>query len=77
MKERHSLVRTHPEDGLFDNLRLLSVEDLADAFGRSPKTIRNWVARREIPFVIIRGRVQFFEESIEAWLKKMEYKPWQ
>lgn len=61
---------------LFDNLGLVSVEDLAFALGRSPKTIRNWVAKRVIPFVQIQRRVMFRRESIEAWLKRKEFKPW-
>ena len=62
---------------LFDNLLdLMTVEDLAVALGKRPQTIRNWVARREIPF--IPGRpVMFRRRSIEAWLDKKELKPWQ
>jgi excisionase family DNA binding protein len=63
--------------GLFDNLGLMTVEDLAGILGRAPKTIRNWVARREIPFVMI-GRKTFFRlKSIEAWLSRKEVTPWQ
>jgi excisionase family DNA binding protein len=61
---------------LFDNLDLLTVEELARAFRRAPKTIRNWVARRQIPFVFLGRTVMFRRESIEAWLKKKEIKSW-
>jgi len=61
---------------LFDNLNLLTVEELAKAFRRAPKTIRNWVAKRQIPFVMLGRRVMFRRESIEAWLKKKEIKSW-
>lgn len=62
---------------LFDNLGLVSVEDLARALDRSPKTIRNWVARREVPFLLVHGRIVFRRSSVEAWLKQKEFQPWQ
>ncbi len=63
---------------LFENgIGLITVEDLARALGLASKTIRNWVAARKIPFVMI-GRKTFFRlASIEAWLDKKEYKSWQ
>lgn len=61
---------------LFDNLYLLTVEELAKAFHRAPKTIRNWVAKRQIPFVMLGRKVMFRRESIEAWLKTKEIKSW-
>lgn len=54
---------------------LLSVEDLADAFGFAPQTIRNWVALRQIPFLRVGGRTRFRKRSIEAWLEQKENKP--
>jgi excisionase family DNA binding protein len=63
-------------EALFDNLDLLTVEELAKAFRRAPKTIRNWVAKRQIPFVMLGRKVMFRRESIEAWLKKKEIKSW-
>jgi len=64
-----------PENQLFE--KLISVEDLADALGKAPKTIRNYVVRREIPFVMIGRKVMFRPRSIEAWLERKEFKPWQ
>ena len=61
---------------LFDNLYLLTVEELAKTFHRAPKTIRNWVAKRQIPFVMLGRKVMFRRESIEAWLNGKEIKPW-
>jgi excisionase family DNA binding protein len=62
---------------LFENLGLLTVEDLAGSLGRSPKTIRNWVARRELPFVSIKGRTFFRRASIQEWLERKEFKTWE
>ena len=63
-------------EALFDNLDLLTVEELAKAFRRAPKTIRNWVAKRQIPFVMLGRKAMFRRESIEAWLKTKEIKSW-
>jgi excisionase family DNA binding protein len=61
---------------LFDNLDLLTVEELATAFHRTPKTIRNSVVKRQIPFVMLGPKLMFRRESIEAWLKRKEIKSW-
>jgi len=59
---------------LFDNLELLTVDDVALLLGKKPQTIRNLVARRGIPF--IPGRpVRFLKSSIAAWLVHREVKP--
>ncbi len=64
------------DNRLFDNLDLLTVEELAKAFQRAPKTIQNWVAKRQIPFLLLGRKVMFRRESIEAWLKEKEIKSW-
>ena len=66
-----------PPDGgvLFDNLGLLTVEELARALGKAPKTIRNWVARRTIPFVVVGRTTMFRKRAVEAWLERKERKP--
>lgn len=53
---------------------LATVEELAGALGLAPKTVRNWVARRQIPFVRIGKRTRFRRQSIEAWLEQQEFK---
>ncbi len=52
--------------------RLITVEDLADAFGFAPQTIRNWVAMRRIPHIHIGGKTRFRKRSIEAWISQKE-----
>ena len=61
---------------LFDNLVLLSIEDVAAFLGKKPQTIRNWVAQERIPH--IPGRpVMFLRDSLLKWLEGKEKKPWQ
>jgi hypothetical protein len=61
---------------LFDNLDLLTVDELAAFLGKRPQTIRNMVAMRIIPH--IPGRpVRFLGSSIVTWLKSKEIKPCQ
>ncbi len=62
---------------LFDNrrLRLLSIEELADELHLKPKTIKNWVAQRRLPFIRVGGKPLFEEQEVMAWLKRKEIKP--
>jgi excisionase family DNA binding protein len=62
-----------PLDSLIENL--VTVEELAGALGIAPKTVRNWVALRQIPFLRIGGKTRFRRRSIEAWLERKEFNP--
>jgi len=64
---------TLPRNQLFESL--VTVEELADAFGFAPQTIRNWVALRQIPFIRVGGKTRFRKRSIEAWLEHKEFNP--
>ena len=59
----------------FDNL--ITVQELAGAFGFAPKTIQNWIYLKKIPYVKIGGKVLFRQKSIEEWLKRKEFRPCQ
>jgi excisionase family DNA binding protein len=52
--------------------KLLTIEELADALGFAPQTIRNWVALRHIPFIRVGGKTRFRKRSVEAWLARKE-----
>lgn len=52
----------------------MTVEDLADAFGFAPQTVRNWVALRKIPFIKLGGKTRFRRGSIEAWIERKEFR---
>lgn len=62
--------------GLFFE-KLMSVEEVADALGVKPQTLRNWVALRRVPFVRIGRKTQFRWKSVEAWLERKEFQQWQ
>lgn len=64
---------------LFENRigNLLTPEELGESLGKSPQTIRNWIAERSIPFVTV-GNTNFIRrESFEEWVRRKEYKPWE
>lgn len=54
---------------------LLSIEQVGTLLNKKPQTIRNWVAKRQIPFVPT-SPVMFLERSIWTWLKDLEVKSW-
>ncbi len=64
-------------DKLFENSipDLMSVEDLARYLRLAPKTIRNYIWRREIPFIKVGKQVLFSAKSIATWLDNKETKP--
>jgi excisionase family DNA binding protein len=72
LKRAQSRTKFRGRDNLeiFENL--ITVEELAGAFGFAPQTIRNWVALRQIPFIRIGGKTRFRKGSIEAWLAQKE-----
>ena len=74
LKKAGSPSRSGKTDLLFDNL--INVETTAEVLGVAPKTIRNWVSIRFIPYVKIGGRVLFRPKSLELWLNKKETKSW-
>lgn len=65
---------------IFDNpgcnpLDVLTFEEVAAALKKTEKTIRNMVARREIPYMRIGRRTMFSRESLREWLQKKEVRP--
>ena len=64
-----------PDSKLFENL--ITVEELAGVLGIAPKTLRNWVSMRSIPFLRVGRKTRFRRRSIEAWLTRKETKSWQ
>ena len=54
----------------FDNL--INLRELSDFLEISPKTIRNWMAMRKIPFLKIGRNVYFPIDKLEKWLQRKE-----
>ena len=67
--------RSDNSDGFFDNL--ITTEELAVIFRVSPQTIRNWVARRKIPYVQIGRRNLFQMRRLRQWLNQKEEPLWE
>lgn len=63
----------------FENsdIGLLTIEEVAGALGKAPNTIRNMIARREMPFVRIGNKNMIRKASFEAWLQRREFIPWE
>lgn len=58
---------------IFDNLdmkRLATVKEVAGLLCMSERTIRDWVFRKEIPFLKVKGGVRFDPAAILAWLER-------
>lgn len=66
---------TNSEPWLFDKRDVLTIEEFADAVGKSPKTVRNMIARRQMPFVRLGNKHVLLRRSIGQWLEEMETKP--
>ena len=74
LKETPPDVQSPKKEQLFENL--ISVEIVAEVLGLAPKTIRNWVSARRIPFVRVGRKVMFRRRSFELWLNRKEFKSW-
>lgn len=51
---------------------LLTIEEAAEYLRLKPKTVRNWVGLRKIPFRKIGRYIRFESRSLEAWSKRQE-----
>jgi excisionase family DNA binding protein len=54
------------------NQSLLGVSEFAAAVGMSPKTIRQWVWMRRVPYVRVGRAIRFRQETVEEILKRGE-----
>jgi predicted DNA-binding transcriptional regulator AlpA len=50
--------------------RLWHVQECAEFLGRSQSAVRNLVLRRQIPFRHVAGRLVFFPDEIDRWIRK-------
>jgi len=50
--------------------KLLSVTEFADAVGLSPKTIRQWVWTRRVPYIRVGRAIRFRPETVDEILRR-------
>lgn len=58
---------------------LMTIEEAADYIRMKPKTVRNWVGLRKIPFIKLGRNVRFDMKVLEKWLQRKsveEHKIW-
>jgi excisionase family DNA binding protein len=49
---------------------LMTIDETADFLKLKPKTIKNWVGLRKIPYIKLGGAIRFDMKALEAWLKR-------
>ncbi len=52
-----------------------TLKDCATYLNESPATVREWVARRRIPFYKRGRRLQFNIAEVKAWDREKNYRP--
>jgi len=52
-----------------------NLDDVATYLNESPATVREWVARRRIPFYKRGRRLQFNIDEIKNWDRESNYRP--
>lgn len=57
----------------FENLELLKIEDLSFLIQVPEKTIRDWIYKRQIPYVKIGKHVRFALSEISEWIERSKY----
>ncbi|MHC9544630.1 MAG: helix-turn-helix domain-containing protein [Vulcanimicrobiota bacterium] len=51
---------------------LLTIEEAAEYLRLKPKTIRNWISMRKIPYRKIGRYIRFDRKSLELWAQRQE-----
>jgi excisionase family DNA binding protein len=52
-----------------DDMRFLTVPEVADRLRVAESTLRNWAYRRRIPSQKVNGRLVFSPAALRAWLR--------
>lgn len=66
--DRTASVFDNLENNLSGKASFLTVIDLAEYLRVSPKTIRNWVLHKEIPYFKVGRLVRFQQEEVMKWI---------
>jgi len=52
-----------------------TAQDVAAYLGVTPKTVRNWVTRRQVPHIkLVSGAVRFMKVDIDKWMASQKVK---
>jgi excisionase family DNA binding protein len=66
-------------NGIFDETRLLSADEVAEVLGVRPRTISSWVTKNRIPYIKLgEGRkslVKFNPKRLNQWLEERAHEP--
>ncbi len=66
-------------NGIFDETRLLSADEVAEVLGVRPRTISSWVTKNRIPYIKLgEGRkslVKFNPKRLNQWLEEQSNEP--
>jgi excisionase family DNA binding protein len=66
-------------NGIFDETRLLSADEVAEVLGVRPRTISSWVTQNRIPYIKLgEGRkslVKFNPKRLNQWLEEQAHEP--
>lgn len=49
--------------------KLMTIDELSEYLQKPVKTIRDWVYKKEIPYLKIGHSIRFDKKDIQSWLK--------
>jgi excisionase family DNA binding protein len=56
-------------------MHLVNVKQLSEMISFSPKTIYDWVHKKEIPYYKVVGSLRFDYDEVERWIRSQRHKP--
>ncbi len=58
-----------------EKMRLLSVKEIARILSAKPKTIYQWAALNQIPYIKLNGCLRFDSDDIQKWIQSCKKEP--
>ena len=56
---------------------LMTLDEVAFLLGKKTQTIRNWIAKRQLPYVRVGNKNLVLKMSLLKWLERKEIKSWE